>query len=101
MKFANYLTYYFERLNTYFINGICYLVQFELKKWLEEYNPSKQEVKKLVEYLSQAFIACGTNPKDLYATVFKVHTSNVKLLELFNDSCKFLEWVSITHIVNE
>ncbi|XP_053378040.1 ectopic P granules protein 5 homolog isoform X2 [Mercenaria mercenaria] len=56
------------------------LTKFEIRKWLEEYNPSKQEVKKLAEYLSQAFMACGTDPKDGYAMVFKIYRSHEKTL---------------------
>lgn len=63
------------------LETICMLLtKFEMKKWLSEYNPSKQEVKKLVEHLSMAFIACGPKPKDGFETLFKIYLSHQKSL---------------------
>ncbi|KAL4226903.1 Ectopic P granules protein 5 [Mactra antiquata] len=63
------------------IEVVCMLLtKFEILKWLTDYNPSKQEVKKFIEHLSQAFISCGTNPKDELETVFILCRSHEKTL---------------------
>ncbi|WAR26073.1 EPG5-like protein [Mya arenaria] len=52
------------------------LTKFDVLAWLEQCGPSRQEVKKLIENLSLAFMACGPSPQDGYDTLFHLYLNH-------------------------